>query len=591
MNVRKDTKWLINKSKSIFGDLFDYSETSYTNAKTKITFRCKKHNHKFYQTSNNHFYSKYPCKYCKKEYLSKLYALDTEEFKDRVKLIYGSKYDLQQVVYKNQKNSVKIRCKDHNYIFEKLPELLLKGHGCPKCTKEKFQLEHSSKQLEEIKTFIEKFNGKCLSTKYIDNTTNMQFKCEHGHKFWESWSDIKNALRWCPKCSSNKLIGESIARQILEHLLQIKFPSTFIPELQGLQLDGYNKKHKIAFEYQGYQHYTIKSHFQNSSKDYKAQLERDNKKKELCKKEGITLLEILEFKTIRKNRIRIFYDRVFKVVKKVGLEYVDSEFKLDLVDLFRGKTGSLYEKAKTIVNGKGGFLQDYIGSESKHYFICSNGHKIENRVLSVIIKSKAECPKCIANNKYLELKAVIENRGGKLIDKKIKPRGFSESYQWVCDKGHTNKSKGANLIKGIWCKLCQYTNKKINLSKSIIEDISRDTKSGKYYQKDIVAKYGLSDSVFRRIIFENKITPFYLPQDRTIQIKRTKGRLYQIDPKSLEIIKIFESLESVKKSPTENFNPGGIRKQMKKNRKAYGYYWSREQDFIETIRILKLNNH
>ena len=51
MNKKRNTKWIIEQSKLLFGDSFDYSATEYRDAKTKIKFRCKKHDYSFEQIS------------------------------------------------------------------------------------------------------------------------------------------------------------------------------------------------------------------------------------------------------------------------------------------------------------------------------------------------------------------------------------------------------------------------------------------------------------------------------------------------------------------------------------------------------------
>ena len=82
------------------------------------------------------------------------------------------------------------------------------------------------------------------------------------------------------------------------------------------------------------------------------------------------------------------------------------------------------------------------------------------------------------------------------------------------------------------------------------------------------------------MIFELGLTPKYIPQDRKAQKKRAKGKLLQIDPYN------FESLEAVKHDESGLYKPEGIRQQMKKYKKAYGYYWSRADDYKKTIKIL-----
>ncbi len=570
--------------------MLDYSECVYIDAKTKIQFRCKKHDNLFFQTSNNHFKSKQPCNLCLNESKRETFSDGLNIFKNKIKDLYGEKFDFDRALYINQRTPISLICKKHNKLIIKEPQVFLRGHGCDQCNKEEIHKKLSIITLTEINLFVKKLNGKCHSKQYINNESKLKFECEAGHIFENSWSGVKNLLRWCPKCNSNKLIGESLTRLILEHLLQIKLPSMYIKEMEGLQLDGYCEKYKIAFEYQGYQHFTKSSHFHKEENKYENQLKRDLYKKELCLKNKITLVEIVEFKSISSSRIELFVNQVKVKLDELKLNYCHNPFELDLIELYKGRKSGLYERAKKIVEEKKGKLQQFIGSESKHSFTCIEGHEINNRTLGVIINTNASCPFCDSEKKFKTLKEIIKSRGGELLSTKLKPKGLSEKYKWVCDKGHHLESKGQYLYNGFWCKDCQNENKKVNLKSEDIFQFKIDVSSGKYYQNELPAKYGIGASVYRRIIKELQLEPKYLPQDRKAQKKRTKGKVFQIDPKTLEIIKVFESLEEVKNDESGIFKPESIGQQMKKHKKSYGYYWSREDDINETIKAIKINN-
>ena len=590
MSEKRNIEWLIEQSKLRFGNNIDYDESVYIDAKTKIKFRCKIHDFSFEQTSNNHLKSIHPCKYCLKKSKSLKFSDNIDKFKKKIEVIYGDLFDFTNAKYINQRTPISLKCSKHNKFITKEPQVFLRGHGCDLCFKENNSKLLSIETLDQIKKFVSTFNGKCLSEKYINNETKLEFVCTEGHKFQKSWSEVKNSLRWCPKCSPNKLIGETIARLMLEHLLKINLPSVYIKEMEGLQLDGYNEVNKIAFEYQGYQHYTDNSHFHGNNKQFEEQLKRDQQKKVLCKKNGITLIEIFEFKTIRSGRIQLFFNQVKEKLSELKIEYNNEPFELDLIELYRGRKSKLYELAKEIVEKNNGTIQKFIGSESKHTYICKKGHEIKNRVLSSIIKSNASCPYCESESRFEELKNIIESKSGKLLDNKLKPKGLSENYNWICSNGHNCISKGQYLYDGFWCRTCQIEHKKIKLSPDKIKQLVKDATSGKLHQKNIPIKFGISDVVYRRIIKELKIQPNYLPQDRTLQIKRTKGRVVQICPDTYKIVKIFDCLEAVKKDENGLFKPEGIRFQMKKYKKAYGYYWSKEEDLKETIKMIKSNN-
>lgn len=589
LSRKKDTDWLVKESKSNFGDLFDYSSSKYVDAKTKVLFKCKKHNYTFHQLSNGHLNSSYPCRHCLKEHKQKILRDGLELFQSKIIAKFGDVFSFEKANYISQRTKICLICKVHNIEVISEPQVFLRGSGCQVCLKEQNANIRSQETLKKIQDFVSKLNGKCKSSIYINNESKLDFECAEGHKFNKSWSAVSNSLRWCPKCSPNKLIGETLARLILEHLLQLKFPSAYIKKMEGLQLDGYNSKYRIAFEYQGYQHFTKGSHFHLVESRYESQIERDRHKKVLCIKNEISLIEIFEFKTIRAGRIELFVDQVKEKLNELKLSFNHEPFVPDLVELYRGKKSELYEQAKRVVEKKNGTLQIFIGTESKHAFTCSKGHKITNRVLSVIIKSSASCPICEANSKYEELKEIIESKGGKLIDKKLKPKGYTEIYKWVCNNGHKRESKGQYLFNGFWCAECQNEAQRINFNPKQLKEFKKDLISGKFYQKDIPEKYGIGDGVYRRIISELGLKPKYIPQDRKAQKKHTKGKLFQINPENFNVLKEFESLEAVKHDELGLYKPEGIRQQMKKYKKAYGYYWCRADDYEKTIRMIKLN--
>ena len=317
-----------------------------------MKIRCKKHDFSFEQTSNNHLNSKHPCKFCLQESRREALSDSIDVFKNKIQALYGNIFDFENAKYVNQRTPISLKCLKHNKVINKEPQVFLRGHGCHLCSKEELSKNLSSQTLEEINKFVAKLKGKCHSKTYINTEAKLEFECSEGHHFQKSWNAVKNYFRWCPKCSPNKLIGETLVRLILEHLLELNFPSSYIKEMDGLQLDGYNSKNKIAFEYQGYQHYTENSHFHTDEKRYKSQIERDNYKKELCKKNKITLIEIFEFKTISARKIQLFVNQVKKILNKLNLSYSNEPFQIDLVELYRGKKSELYEQAKKIVEKK-----------------------------------------------------------------------------------------------------------------------------------------------------------------------------------------------------------------------------------------------
>lgn len=577
MSKKNDTKWFVEKAKLIHGGNFDYSKSVYINAKENIEIKCLKHNKTFYQTSNNHFKSKYPCEECKYHKMRRLYADGVDEFIKKMSSKFGDTFDYSNTVYVNAKTKVQLICKKCEEEIFSDPYVLLNGKGCPTCYQNKSNTKFKTKKLKEINDFVSKLGGKCLSKDYFNNEEDLKFECKKGHVFYESWADVKFSMRWCKECAPNRYVGETLTRMILEHLLSTSMPSSYLKSMGGLQLDGYCKKRKLAFEYQGYQHYTKGSYFHNNAEKYKNQQARDSQKKLLCKENGITLIEVFEFKTIRKSRVSIFVEEVKRLLNHLGIQYTKAPFIIDLERLYRGRESRLYEIAKVEVEKENATIQDYIGANSNHTITCEKGHKKQKK-LSVLKRNGFNCIECQNDQKINILKNLIEKRGGTLVDEKLKDRTFSNIYSWVCNKGHKNITKGKLLIDGKWCEKCKHEDKR-RIFIEVANDSSLTT-------TEKLKKLNVSSGWFYSRLKRYNIKNTHKPQDRSIQdvSSRSKGEIYQLDPISLKIIKKYKYLESVRKESKDKFKPEGVRGQMKKNKKAYGFYWIRAKDYENYLR-------
>jgi len=61
--------------------------------------------------------------------------------------------------------------------------------------------------LEECKDFAISKEGKCLSTEYISSKTHMQWECKEGHVWNTTFGHIKNSKSWCCKCSGKQVLS------------------------------------------------------------------------------------------------------------------------------------------------------------------------------------------------------------------------------------------------------------------------------------------------------------------------------------------------------------------------------------------------
>lgn len=116
------------------------------------------------------------------------------------------------------------------------------------------------------------------------------WKCFKKQHEWEAVVSNRSSGTGCPYCIFFK--HEAECRTVFEKLFNKPFRKTRAIFGNQLELDGYCEELKLAFEYNGIQHYERLPHWQKTSDDFLKQQKRDIKKARLCKEKGIRLITI-----------------------------------------------------------------------------------------------------------------------------------------------------------------------------------------------------------------------------------------------------------------------------------------------------------
>ena len=187
--------------------------------------------------------------------------------------------------YKNNKTYMLWECSKGHQWNSRLDWMKKDNSWCPYCS------GNGPLSLNDCNQIANERGGKCLSTEYKNNKTYMLWECSKGHQWENNLDNIKNNNKnWCPYCKS--LRTEKLVRNIIEQLAQCKFIKCRPQWLDGLEMDGYNDEEKIAFEYNGIQHYKYTPYFHKSEDDFIKQQERDNRKYDILKSKLIDLIII-----------------------------------------------------------------------------------------------------------------------------------------------------------------------------------------------------------------------------------------------------------------------------------------------------------
>ena len=133
------TEQWVQQAKEIHGDKFNYINTVYSTAKTRLDINCPEHG--LQNMLPHHHLKGYGCGVCGKKQIniSNGNQITQEEFIRRGKLV-SENLTFERTIYKSKREDVIITCKLHGDYISKA-EMILKGCGCPKCTISKGEQE------------------------------------------------------------------------------------------------------------------------------------------------------------------------------------------------------------------------------------------------------------------------------------------------------------------------------------------------------------------------------------------------------------------------------------------------------------------
>lgn len=292
---KQKTEEFIEKARKIHGDKYDYSKVNYVNSATKVCIICPKHG-EFWQVPSSHLRG-VGCHFCGHR------SLTDEEFIIEARKVHGDKYDYSKIGLKDKSGRRCIICPEHGEFWQKRTDHIEKHKGCLKCS-------GCNKMTTE--EFIEKAQ-KVHGNKYDYSKVNY----ESAHKkvciicpiHGEFWQEPDNHLRWgCKKCRVSSL--EKIIREFLTDL-NIHFEEQkgfdWLRYKKEMKLDFYIPNKNIAIECQGEQHFES-FRFEKDSSRLELRKERDKKKAELCKENGVQIIYFCNKKTAETYAEDAFWD-------------------------------------------------------------------------------------------------------------------------------------------------------------------------------------------------------------------------------------------------------------------------------------------
>lgn len=348
--MTKNEKRFWERIYNTWGDKYNYSQTVYKPDNEYINVICRKHG--LFTINCGNFKNKHGCKVCDNE--NKSYTND--KFLKDVNIIKGDWYEPITEAHGVEKQKVIILCKTCGNLFSTTPRNFLKSKSCPYCKPRKLTEENFIKRIDDIyhgslkyikgfKNVRSKVVMKCecgaeiiksaehfllgVQCPYCSTASNkpltqndfiQRAKEIHGDKYDYSlveynglYNNVKIKCNICNRvfyqkplyhiyyssgCSCRSSKGEEKIAALLDqykinYIRQHKFKDLKTGERLSscLKLDFYLPDKNLVIEFNGAQHYEAVDIW-GGEEDFKLRQKYDQMKKDYCKKNGISFVEI-----------------------------------------------------------------------------------------------------------------------------------------------------------------------------------------------------------------------------------------------------------------------------------------------------------
>jgi len=380
-------------------------------------------------------------------------------------------------VYINNSTKLKWQCK-YGHVWEAIPSNIKKGHWCPYCAGQ------GRVTINDLQKIASERGGKCLSNKIVSSKSKLKWECSEGHVWHSTASGIKSGS-WCPVCSWG--LSERICRKFFEGIFHKTFPKSYPKWLinsagNQLELDGYCKELRIAFEHHGEQHFSPIGFYEKIS-DWEKQQKNDIEKRELCKANNVLLVEVPQIGyRVKIDKLIEFILFSIKKEKRFDKFLINSPSTINYYDAYLPSSKELFEelKAKAINRGGRCLSSQYKGAHTKLKWICKQGHIWETA--PTYIQQGKWCPQCSyelrANNLRSDIGAMdvlARKRNGICLSTEYKTA--ISKLTWRCSKGHVWEARPNDIQQGKWCPICELEKRSNGLKATMdkaLENVKRN---------------------------------------------------------------------------------------------------------------------
>ncbi len=442
------------------------------------------------------------CPQCPKQKFSKLLINKKLIFIELKKIAISRGGKCLSDKYINSNTKLKWQCKK-GHIWEAVPSGVKSGRWCPVCARKFVGKKNRATNIEEIKKLAESKGGKCLSKEFVNQYIKLEWQCKHGHT-WKASNKMVKKGYWCYQCKTmlkfekikeiakNKG-GKCLSKKYINNHTNLqwqckrghKWKATPASILKGLWCFKCYRIERASFSLKKMKEIAKKRGGKCLSDKY---IDKETKLEWQCKKGHIwkaipNAVKRGSWCPYCAKRIKHTIEDMQKLAEKnSGKCLSDKFFDVSTKLKWQCNNGHIWETTPTsIKNGRwcpycvkltiedmqelaarknGKCLSaKFINTTSKLIWQCKEGHTWE--AVPYSIKRGSWCPYCakLAKLTIEEMKKIAESRDGKcLSDKYI---NCFNKLIWQCKEGHIWKAAPNDIKKGTWCPICARKKKNI----------------------------------------------------------------------------------------------------------------------------------
>lgn len=232
----------VKKAKQVHGNKYDYSDTEYVNAKTKVSVICKKHG-PFLQLPGDHVYQKNGCPTCAISQRQKSRRYTFDDFVNKAREIHGNHYKYHRDTFISFSQKTKITCPKHGDFFQLPNNHVNSKRQCRKCSIEnkRFGSKYNKFQFIERAKNVHGNKYDYSNVIYKNTKTKVSIVCPKHGTFSITPNAHIDSGKGCIKCgyeqTSQKKLKYSL-KEFIDEANQIhdnKYDYSLIKKYRGIK--------------------------------------------------------------------------------------------------------------------------------------------------------------------------------------------------------------------------------------------------------------------------------------------------------------------------------------------------------------------